>query len=77
MGYFFYKNGRVEAVRRGQWKLRPAKNKPELYDLDADISESKNLAADNPEIVAELQKLIADYDADLKANSRPVWRAGK
>jgi arylsulfatase A len=77
VGYFYYKNGKVEAVRRGKWKFRPSNKNAELYDLEADISESKNLAAAHPQVVAELQKLIADYDADLKANSRPVWRAGK
>jgi arylsulfatase A-like enzyme len=75
VGYFYYRRGKVEAVRRGRWKLRPSKKGSELYDLDADISESKNLAPQNPQVVAELQKLIRDYDADLKANSRPIWRA--
>ena len=50
---------------------------PNVYDLDADISEATNLAAKRPEIVAKLKALAAAYDADLKANSRPLWRAGK
>lgn len=77
VGYFYYRNGKVEGVRRGKWKLRPSNKTSELYDLEADISESKNVAAANPQVVAELRKLAADYDADLKANSRPIWRAGK
>ena len=59
----------------GTW-LRPGKS-PELYDLDADISESQNLADAHPEIVEKLIKRIAEYDAELKANSRPVWQQGK
>ncbi len=74
-GYYYYKNGRVEAVRRGKWKLRTVGKTPELYDLDTDISESRNVASANPDIVADLKKLAAKYDADLKANSRPIWRA--
>lgn len=74
-GFFYYKNGRVEGLRLGKWKLRPGKN-PELYDLDADISESKNLAEAHPDIVEKLQQRIAEYDADLKAHSRPVWQQG-
>jgi hypothetical protein len=35
------------------------------------------LAEVNPEVVARLKKLTADYDADLKANVHPIWRAGK
>lgn len=77
VGYYYYKNGRVEAVRRGPWKLRPSANKPELYNLETDISEAQNVADENPKIVAELTKLAADYDADLKANSRPLWRKEK
>jgi hypothetical protein len=26
--------------------------------------------------VAKLQTIAAEYDADLKANSRPFWRGG-
>jgi arylsulfatase A len=89
-GFFYYKNNRIEAVRLGKWKLRMGsargkkqkKGKPapvqkvELYDLDADIAESVNLAAKNPEMVTRLKKMAGDYDAKLKANARPLWRAG-
>jgi arylsulfatase A len=74
VGYFYYKNGKVEAVRRGPWKLRPLGKEIELYDLDADIGESTNLASSHPQVVRQLQELIARYDADLQANKRPVWR---
>ncbi|MHB8898634.1 MAG: arylsulfatase [Thermoguttaceae bacterium] len=44
------------AVRVGQWKLVSAKDTPwELYDLAADRCETKNLAADQPDKVAELE----------------------
>ena len=72
-GYYYYKNGRVEAVRQGKWKLRPGNN-PELYDLDADISESKNVADSNPQVVTSLSELAQKYDAELKKNTRPIWR---
>ena len=47
----------LEAVRVGRWKLHVAKRGVEmceLYDLDADIGETTDLAAANPEVVAEL-----------------------
>ena len=72
-GYFYYLNGKVQAVRRGDWKLR-AVNGIELYNLKTDVGESTNVAAANPDVVAQLQTLIATYDADLKAHSRPVWK---
>lgn len=36
-----------------------------LFDLSADPGEAKNVAAEHPEIVAELQQLIADFRRDL------------
>lgn len=73
-GYFYYKNNRVEAVRMGKWKLRMVRQ-PELYDLRADISESKNLAEMNPNVTQRLQQVAQRYHADLEQNARPAWRA--
>jgi len=59
----FWRFGKQWAVRQGDWKLVVARGgsmKPELYNLADDLSESKNLAADKPEILARLQ---ATYDA--------------
>jgi arylsulfatase A-like enzyme len=74
-GYYYYKNGRPEAIRLGKWKLH-LKKTPELYDLRADIGESNNVAEANADVVAKLRDTAAKYDADLKANSRPLWRGG-
>jgi len=65
---FLYRNN---GIRRGKWKYLKAKHNvygyardrkreeaEELYDLDADIGETKNLAADNPELIAELKRLM-------------------
>jgi len=76
VGYYYYKNGGLQAIRLGKWKLH-LKKKPELYDLRDDIGESRNVADANPDVVAKLRAVAERYDADLKANSRPVWRAGK
>ncbi|HUT59112.1 MAG TPA: sulfatase-like hydrolase/transferase, partial [Phycisphaerae bacterium] len=73
-GYFYYKNSKAEAVRLGKWKLH-LKKQPELYDLRADIGEQNNLAESEPDIVARMQNFAAQYDQDLKANTRPAWTA--
>jgi arylsulfatase A-like enzyme len=44
-----------ESFRENRWKLHLSKP-PELYDLATDISESHDLAEQNPEIVARLAK---------------------
>ncbi len=74
VGYYYYKNNRLEAVRLGKWKLH-LKAQPELYDLREDIGETQNVAGAHPEVVEQLQAVAARYDADLKAHSRPAWHA--
>ena len=65
------RGGRV-ALRRGDWKLvRYNVNKkkpglPELYHLATDLSETRNVAADHPERVAEMTELMR------AARTRPV-----
>ena len=51
------------AIRKGDWKYIPndaAKKKagPELYNLTDDPAESKNLAADRPDVAKELAELL-------------------
>jgi arylsulfatase len=57
--YLWWLHEGNRAVRVGDWKLVAAgENSPwELYDLRTDRAESKNLAAQQPEKVAELEKM--------------------
>jgi len=53
----------VAGLRRGPWKLiferdPQAKTDVQLYNLDDDIGETKNLAADKPELVAGMKALM-------------------
>ncbi|MCA8987040.1 MAG: arylsulfatase [Planctomycetaceae bacterium] len=59
--------GGQQAVRMGQWKgirqkLSPknAKLVTELYDLNADPGESKDLAAEHPEIVEKIERIMRE-----------------
>ncbi len=73
--FYYYAGERLQAVRRGKWKLHLARGRKvepkdyqpleELYDLDADIGESINCFAENPEVVAELMALAEKAREDL------------
>ena len=69
---FYYNQGNeLVAVRKGNWKLF---KKGALYDLETDLSESTNVAAENSEIVAEMTPLFEAFETDLKRHSRPVGK---
>ena len=58
----FHERGFSQAVRSGRWKAvrpRSADAPLELYDLDADPAESRDLAADEPEVAQRLAALMA------------------
>ncbi|MDG2382190.1 MAG: sulfatase-like hydrolase/transferase [Pirellulaceae bacterium] len=56
---FCWELGGQRAVRQGAWKLyQPSKKtEPELYRIDSDPAESRNLAADEPAQVEQLQAI--------------------
>jgi arylsulfatase A len=56
----FHERGFQQAVRMGQWKaLRLKVGAPlELYDLDADAGETRDVAARNPDVVARAEDLL-------------------
>ncbi len=45
---------------------------PELYDLNGDVGETRNVAAQHPEVVARLNQLARDFDAALQRDRRPM-----
>jgi len=57
-------------VRRGTYKLvRPADDRAwELYDLRADVGETKDLAAERPQLAEELARDFADWHESSKAD---------
>ena len=73
----FWRFGSQAAVRRGNWKLvrwRDFEAKTttawELYDLAEDLGEARNLAAQRPELVAELSRAWEQWD---QKNITPHW----
>ena len=55
----FHEGGSIQAVRMGRWKaVRPFGKPLELYDLQTDRSEARNVAADQPDVVAKIEKYL-------------------
>ena len=60
---------------KGKAKANQAPPAPEvlLFDLKADLSEQRNLASANPDIVKKLQARMTELDAEIEANARAPW----
>lgn len=73
----YWRFGPQWAVHHGDWKLLVARGggtEPELYHLTADISEAKNLAAEQPEKVKELRELYDRWNSEQAPPSAPQER---
>jgi arylsulfatase A-like enzyme len=75
----FGKNGGQVAWTENQYKLiRLAAEKYELYDLKNDPNEKKDLAAEKPEVVANMKKALdAWQESVLKSNRGEDYKAVK
>ncbi len=76
--YFYYRGQKLYAVRKGPWKAHyltrgaygrskeEQHDPPILYHLDHDPSEKIDVAADHPDVLAEIAKAVANHKAKLK-----------
>lgn len=69
--YLYWEINGWTAIRQGKWRaVKPAQSKTwELYDLAADPSESRNLAAAQPEILVRLSALAAAAHQPVREGS--------
>jgi arylsulfatase A-like enzyme len=75
--FYYYKIDQLQAVRSGKWKLHlqyeirkrnqkgTTKAPLKLYDLEADVGEMTNVAADHPDVVERLLALAERAREDL------------
>lgn len=84
--HYYFSGYELQAVRQGRWKLalvpQPEDSKKKgvkvaaglrLYDLDAEIGEQTDVAAQHPEVVAKL-KALADKTAAEIGGKEPAAR---
>ncbi len=70
----FLQNGwsPLRSLVQGRWKFIRTKH-PELYDLQADPGETRNLFGTEPQEAARLDKLLADFEGQLvERTAKPV-----
>ena len=61
--FYFFKGLKLEAVRQGPWKLHLGPK--QLYNLESDIGEAKDVSAEHADLVTQLQAVAAKMDGDL------------
>jgi arylsulfatase A-like enzyme len=70
----YWRFGPQQAIRQGNFKLvKMDGQEPRLYDVVADVAESKDLASAHPEILTKLDKAYGEWDAEL---AEPLWKRG-
>jgi arylsulfatase A-like enzyme len=83
-GFFYYRIEQLQAVRSGPWKLylpleakyialsrKTAPVPLELYDVRNDVGETKEVSADNPEVVKRLLALAEKAREEIGDVDRP------
>lgn len=67
----FYEQGGAQAVRMGDWKgiSKPWGAPLQLYNLKEDLGETRNVAAEHPEVVKRIQEII-----DREHVPSPLWK---
>ena len=76
--FYYYRGLKLQAIRNGPWKLHLAGG--QLYHLESDIAESRDVAGDNADVVARLRALAEATDRDLGRDGkgpgcRPLGKA--
>lgn len=70
----FWRAGDYRTVRHHDWKLAvdPLMGNTFLFDLATDPGESTNVAAQNPEVVAEIKQLLVKHNSEMVP---PNWES--
>ncbi len=81
---YYSSRGVLNGIRVGDWKYleitktnqkkKTSKTETFLFNLADDIGEQNNLLESNPEKAEKLKARMKEFDAEITANARKVWR---
>jgi arylsulfatase A-like enzyme len=83
---YYTRDGTLEGIREGDWKLlikKPDTKKPKnaaaidevmLFNLADDLGEKHNFANEKPELVERLRQRMLALDKTIEAGARPTWK---
>jgi arylsulfatase A-like enzyme len=66
----FWRAGSEGAVRSGPWKLVVERNRTELYNLDEDLGERRNLANERTALVDELKGAWSAWETEMNHSAK-------
>jgi uncharacterized sulfatase len=75
---YFFRFGKLRALRQGRWKLhgrfsgREAVHGPKLFDLLADPGEERDVAGEHPEVIEELQQRLEAFAEEAGRDAPPA-----
>lgn len=76
----FWRFGEQKAMRKGQWSLvdwrdfdKKSQSGWQLYDLATDLGQTKDVAADHPEVFAPMREAWTRWN---QGNVAPLWHGG-
>jgi arylsulfatase A-like enzyme len=68
--WLFWRYGNQSAVRNGRWKLVRMADSTQLYDLQTDVAEQKDLYSTNSDVAHRLEQALEKWNSQL---SQPLW----
>ena len=74
-----YRSGSFQNPRviPGHGQTNYALHAPELYDMEADVDESYDVAPQHPEIVAKISNRVTELMAGFPQNIQQAWAESK
>ncbi len=73
----FWRMGAQKAVRRGKWKLLVDSNGEKLYDLAADMGETKDRLSEEPAVAEELRMALKKWEEDIPPSPKPLAKVSE